>query len=229
MKSILYIFPHPDDESFGPAGSIYQEKKKGNEVHLLTLTRGGATKMRHKLGFSIDEMGLVRVKEMEEVEKVLELSSMTIWDYPDGELNNLNPSHLEAAILRYIDQIKPDVVVTYTHHGISVHPDHLCGHAIIKKIYWDLRDKPYFNRLALFTVDGAGGKLNVEKYNRVDCRYKLSKEETDIFIEALSCYESYKDVINETGVIEKIGNEVLYEFYNEKQDKEVSSVVDGLE
>ena len=228
MKSILYIFPHPDDESFGPAGSIFQEKQKGNQVHLLTLTQGGATKMRHKLKLSIEEMGKVRVNEMEEVKKVLQLDSMTIWDYPDGGLNFMNPNTLEAAISTYIEKIKPDVVVTYTHHGISVHPDHLCGHAVIKKIFWDMEKKSYFNRLALFTVESAGGKLNVEKYNRVDCRYALSEKETAIFVEALSCYESYKDVINETGVIEKIGNEVCYEFYNEPQETEVGSVLEGL-
>jgi len=228
MKSILYIFPHPDDESFGPAGSIHQEKQNGNEIHLLTLTQGGATKMRHKYNLSIEEMGKVRVKEMENVNKVLQFNSMTIWDYPDGELNNMNPNTLDAAISKYIKELKPDVVVTYTHHGISVHPDHLCGHAIIKKIFWDLKEEPYFHRLALFTVEGAGGKLNVEKYNQVDCRYLLNEDNRNKFIEALSCYESYKDVINETGVIEKVGSEVCYEFYNEEVGGEVGSIIEGL-
>lgn len=47
---ILYVFPHPDDESFGPAPVIKQQLEQGNEVFLLTFTRGGATKVRHKLG-----------------------------------------------------------------------------------------------------------------------------------------------------------------------------------
>ena len=64
---IMYIFPHPDDESFGPAGAIHQQIKEGNEVYLLTLTKGGATKVRHQLGLSIKEMGLVRETEMQQV------------------------------------------------------------------------------------------------------------------------------------------------------------------
>jgi LmbE family N-acetylglucosaminyl deacetylase len=38
---IMYIFPHPDDESFGPAGAINKQIEEGNEVILLTLTKGG--------------------------------------------------------------------------------------------------------------------------------------------------------------------------------------------
>jgi hypothetical protein len=59
--SILYVFPHPDDESFGPALAIARQRRAEKGVHLLTLTRGGATKQRHRLGLSIEEMGEVRL------------------------------------------------------------------------------------------------------------------------------------------------------------------------
>ena len=52
----MYIFPHPDDESFGPAAAIHQQIQEGNEVVLLTFTKGGATKIRHQLGLSVQEM-----------------------------------------------------------------------------------------------------------------------------------------------------------------------------
>ena len=42
----LYIFPHPDDESFGPTAGMFLQLEQGHEVHLLTLTKGGATKER---------------------------------------------------------------------------------------------------------------------------------------------------------------------------------------
>jgi LmbE family N-acetylglucosaminyl deacetylase len=47
---VLYVFAHPDDESFGPARAMFKQRREGHEVHLLTLTRGGATKQRHKYG-----------------------------------------------------------------------------------------------------------------------------------------------------------------------------------
>jgi len=67
---ILYIFPHPDDESFGPAAVIHSQIKNGHEVYLLTLTKGGATQQRHNLGLTVAEIGEVRYREMLAVEKV---------------------------------------------------------------------------------------------------------------------------------------------------------------
>ena len=66
---ILYVYPHPDDESFGPAAVMYDQVREGHQVYLLTLTRGGATKQRFRLGKSIDEMGAIRFKEMLKVQR----------------------------------------------------------------------------------------------------------------------------------------------------------------
>ena len=57
---ILYIFPHPDDESFGPAPAIAAQRRQDDEVYLLTLTKGEATKQRHRLGVSKKEMREIR-------------------------------------------------------------------------------------------------------------------------------------------------------------------------
>ena len=54
---ILYIFPHPDDESFGPARAMAAQRRQGHGVYLLTLTRGEATKVRHTFGWTLDQMG----------------------------------------------------------------------------------------------------------------------------------------------------------------------------
>ncbi len=59
---ILYVFPHPDDESFGPARAIAAQTRAGHAVSLLTLTRGGATRERFKLGLSVEEMVAVRAR-----------------------------------------------------------------------------------------------------------------------------------------------------------------------
>ncbi|MFC1490653.1 PIG-L deacetylase family protein, partial [Candidatus Latescibacterota bacterium] len=109
---ILYIFPHPDDESFGPAAAIHSQVKNGHRVFLLTLTKGGATKQRHKLGLSIEEMGDIRFLEMLEVEKVLGLSGMTVLDFPDSGLKELDPRIIEKAVREHIEELKPDIVVT---------------------------------------------------------------------------------------------------------------------
>jgi hypothetical protein len=54
---ILYVFPHADDESFGPARAMAAQCRQGHDVYLLTLTRGEATKVRLKFGWTLEQMG----------------------------------------------------------------------------------------------------------------------------------------------------------------------------
>ena len=42
---------------------MHKQRREGHEVYLLTLTRGGATKQRHKYGYSIEEMGRIRYQD----------------------------------------------------------------------------------------------------------------------------------------------------------------------
>jgi N-acetylglucosamine malate deacetylase 2 len=95
---ILYIFPHPDDESFGPAPAISAQLRQGYDVFLLTLTKGEATKQRLRLGVDKNQMGEIRFKEMLCVEKVLGLSGMTVLNLPDNELKNMDPIEIEEVI-----------------------------------------------------------------------------------------------------------------------------------
>ena len=135
MKT-LYIFPHPDDESFGPAPVIYRQTKKGEDVYLLTLTKGGATKMRFKYDLSVKEMGEVRYKEMLEVQKVLNITEMEVMDLVDGGMGAMNPIEIENIVKSYIDKYKPNILVTYAIHGISGHHDHLTIHPVLKRVLW---------------------------------------------------------------------------------------------
>ena len=37
MKKIIFgIFAHPDDEAFGPSGTLLLETRSGTELHLIT-------------------------------------------------------------------------------------------------------------------------------------------------------------------------------------------------
>ncbi len=58
----LFIFPHPDDESYGPGRFMYCLQRQGHDVFLLTLTRGEATKQRFRLGVDKAEMGRIRYR-----------------------------------------------------------------------------------------------------------------------------------------------------------------------
>ncbi len=234
----LYIFPHPDDESFGPAAAMHAQLAEGHEVHLLTLTRGGATMQRHRLGLGIDAMGEVRLREMADVERVLGLTGMTVLDYPDSGLKDLDPRILEGVVSEHILRHTPDVVVTYAVHGISGFHDHLVTHAVVKRVFVELREglPAPVGRLALFTLPDAGGtafedgkiRLKHSTPDDIDCVISLGDADIDAMKAALACYATYQDTIAASGVIEKVGRVLYFEFFDENFDPPAPNLETGI-
>ncbi|PWN07300.1 PIG-L deacetylase family protein [Rhodohalobacter mucosus] len=233
---ILYIFPHPDDESFGPAPAMHAQLRQGHEVHLLTLTKGEATKQRFRLGVDKAEMGEVRFREMQCVEKTLGLSSMTVLNLPDGELKRMNPIEIEKVIEEQIHRLRPDILVTYAVHGISGFHDHLVTHAVVKRVFCKLREEQgagYPKRLALFTRMGEvvkDGKFRLEASSEEEIAFieMCSEEDMEKFRQALDCYETYQEIIEASKVKEVTTKEVPFEIFGEDIDGRLSSISEGL-
>ncbi len=235
---ILYIYPHPDDESFGPAAVMYDQKREGHEVYLLTLTRGGATKQRFKLGVSVAEMGDIRFKEMLKVKDTLNLDGMLVLDLPDSGLQEYDPRELEKIVSEHIQKIKPDILVSYPVHGVSGFPDHLVTHAVVKRVFLDLKDSgnSYLKRLAFNTLidkglspwQGDAFVLRQSPAELIDCIVKLDGDMKQALKDSLNCYTTYQSTIEESGVIEKVGSEIPFEFFNEDFDPPATKLTDGL-
>lgn len=232
---ILFIYPHPDDESFGPAAVMHNLARNFHDVHLLTLTKGGATKERLKYKYSIKKMGEVRHKEMMKVAEVLRLKSITVLDFPDGELKELDPRDIESAIKDVVLKIEPYVIVSYPVHGISGYYDHLVTHAAVKRVYTELKEKKWFlRRLAFTTVDektaklSKSVKLNFSKEDEIDC--VIHNEEIDLNAahSALDCYKTYKDVVESSGIRKLLAQPSYFEFFNENFEQPVNDLLDKL-
>ena len=228
---ILYIFPHPDDESFGPAPAMHAQIRQGHEVHLLTLTKGEATKQRFRLQLSKKEMGEVRVREMYCVKKVLGLHGMKILDLPDGQLKELNPIKLEEILEKEILDIQPDILVTYAVHGVSGFLDHLVTHAIVKRTFCKLRETETNapRRLALFTRMGetdTKGKFRLQASADEDIQFieTCTEEDMQAFLDALDCYETYQEIIEASGVKRVVTNHVPFELFGEKHGARLTSI-----
>lgn len=234
----LYVFPHPDDESFGPAGAMYQQLQQGHEVYLLTLTRGGATRQRHKLGLSVDEMGEVRYKEMREVEKVLGLSGMEVLDLPDSGLKEMDPREVESTLIRHIRKIEPDILVSYPVHGISGFHDHLIMHYAAKRVFLQMQDEGarYLKRLAFFTLPDSGApsmqdgefRMKRSEPELIDCVLPLSDRDQQAMVDGLNCYKTYQDTIEASGVVEEIGKTVHFELFGESFDPPLRDLTEQL-
>ena len=235
MKKILYIFPHPDDESFGPANVMSLQRRQGHEVYLLTLTKGGATKQRHKYGYSIDEMGEVRYKEMIDVAKVLNLSEMTVLDLPDSGLKEMDPRDIERVIKLEIKKIKPDVIVTYAVHGISGFHDHLICHGVVKRVFVEMKEEvPYLKRLALFTITEESAKkqthfkISGSTDKEIDIIVDVDDEDMQNAIKALDCYVTFKETIDASNIKDQIPKQVVFEIFREKHEPKLKDFFEKI-
>ena len=231
---ILYVFPHPDDESFGPARAMAGQRRQGHEVYLLTLTRGEATKVRHKFGWSLEEMGAARHREMQGVKATLELADMRILNLPDGQLKELDPWSVEDAIREEMLRVKPHVVVTFPIHGISGFHDHIVTHAAVTRVYLELRgpEHAWLQRLAFFTLVVAPAvfpwHVNVTKPEEIDCVFDASEADMERFHKALDCYVTYADIIAATKIHDVFGKDVHFEIYREDHKPPLPDLCDGL-
>lgn len=238
MASLLYIFPHPDDESFGPAPALARQRREGHDVHLLTLTRGEATKERHKHGLSKEEMGVARFNEMQGVAEALDLSSMEVLSYPDGRLAAMDPRVLEQTLIDHIRRVSPDVVITYAVHGISGHPDHLVSHAVLKRVFCALQDETPEEaprRLAFFTLPPPGPEadrpdhLNHSPVEAIQVVVDVSADDLARGEDALACYETYRDVVEAHQPLNTVRHDgVCFELFGEAFDEPLADLTAAL-
>lgn len=120
-KKVLAVFAHPDDEAFGPGGTLALWAQNGSEIHLLCATKG-------EVGQNATEDGntaAVREKELQESAKALGIKKVEFLGFKDGEISNNNLQALEKAISKKIEEFKPDTILTFDINGVSGHLDHI--------------------------------------------------------------------------------------------------------
>ena len=121
---ILAVFAHPDDEAFGPGGTLSRYSLSGHEVRLATLTHGEAGTLGPAQQLTRLELGHLRADELRCSATALHVAALSIHDLPDGRLAELPVQEGLAIIHREIDVFQPDALITFHSAGISGHPDH---------------------------------------------------------------------------------------------------------
>jgi N-acetylglucosamine malate deacetylase 2 len=231
---ILYIFPHPDDESFGPSRAMAAQRRQGHEVYLLTLTRGEATKVRHTFGWTLEQMGEARYRELLEVKRTLDLTDLRVLNLPDGRLKELDPWIVEQLIRDELLRVEPHVVVTFPVHGISGFHDHIVTHFAVTRVYLELHgpDHPWLQRLGFFTIVSAPSEfpwhLNVTASEEIDCSFTVTDADMERFHRALDCYVTYAEVIARTRIHEFFDAEVHFELFREDHKPPLTDLCEAL-
>lgn len=113
-KKVLGLFAHPDDESFGPGGTLALWAKQGAEIIIICVTDGNHGKI-----------GTTRVTEMQEAATVLGIKQIIFLEYRDGFISNHDLLAIEEKFCDYVKTYKPDTIITFNLNGMSGHLDHI--------------------------------------------------------------------------------------------------------
>lgn len=131
-KTIVAMFAHPDDEAFGPGGTLAL-LAKNNDVYIIVGTNGEAGENHHpdKHKHIIE----IRRHELIFSSKVLGVKYVHFLDYPDGHLNNTIYGDVLLKAEKLILELKPEVLITFEHHGLTGHMDHVFMTRIATSLY----------------------------------------------------------------------------------------------
>ena len=121
---ILAVLAHPDDEAFGPAGTLSRYSLTGHEVRLATMTHGEAGTLGPARDLTPLELARIRSDELRRSAEALHLAGLNIYSLPDGKLAELPAEQGIGIIRQEIEIFSPDALLTFHPGGISGHPDH---------------------------------------------------------------------------------------------------------
>ena len=122
----MAVFAHPDDESFGPGGTLARYAAEGADVYLVTATRGEQGKLHGKNPpLTKTTVGVIRTEELDCACQALGIKHERILGYGDGELPRADHTELIGLIVRLIRQWRPHVLLTFPPDGLTGHPDHV--------------------------------------------------------------------------------------------------------
>lgn len=157
MKHIVVIFAHPDDEAFGPSGTLIKEREElGAAIHLICLTDG-------EIGSNPDahaDLGAVRRKEWQKAAELIGATSMHQLGYSDGHLSNHLYHEIADKLLKIIQDILSTAEVDDTVellsgdvNGISGHLDHIFASRVACYVFYTLKTtNPKVTRLRLICL-----------------------------------------------------------------------------
>ncbi|RRO15560.1 N-acetyl-1-D-myo-inositol-2-amino-2-deoxy-alpha-D-glucopyranoside deacetylase [Saccharopolyspora rhizosphaerae] len=157
---LLLVHAHPDDETLWTGGTIARYAARGVQVTVVTCTLGEEGEvipegLQELVADQADQLGGYRVGELRSACAALRVAdqrflggvgrwrdSGMLWEQP-GQATARPDAHPRAfalgepepqtqALVDVLDEVKPQVVVTYAEDGGYGHPDHVRAHEITR-------------------------------------------------------------------------------------------------
>lgn len=149
QKIIFGIFAHPDDEAFGPSGTLLWLASEGYDVHLVLLTDGEA-------GLNPDnvaDLGATRLEEWQVAARIVPTRQTHALHYPDGGLEHVQLEELDRQVSAIIeatlagyDQPCELSLMSFEPRGITGHHDHIVASQLTTRLAnaFDAHETWYF-------------------------------------------------------------------------------------
>src|SRR5215212_5950596 len=139
-KTIVAVLAHPDDETFGLGGTLALYARKGYDTYYVCATRGEAGTVDAEYLNGFKDTAELRTAELKRAAKILGLKEVFFLGYrdsgmpgteenkhPDAQINH-SIDEVAGKVVRYIRELKPEVVLTFDPIGGYKHPDHIHIH-----------------------------------------------------------------------------------------------------
>ncbi|WP_096437762.1 bacillithiol biosynthesis deacetylase BshB2 [Alteribacter populi] len=123
-RQVLVVFPHPDDEAFGVAGTILSHTQNGTPVTYACLTLGEMGRnMGRPLIANRETLPEIRLKELNEACRLLGIKDLRRFGMRDKTIEFTDEALLVNRMSELIDDVNPSLIITF-YPGYAVHPDH---------------------------------------------------------------------------------------------------------
>lgn len=121
-KTIVAVFAHPDDETFGPGGTLHK-LSKNNTIYTICATDGSAGE-NHSNDHT-HPISDIRHEELKNASRILGVKDVYFLGFKDGTLCNSQYHAIADAVQKKLEELKPEIVITFEQKGVSGHIDHI--------------------------------------------------------------------------------------------------------
>ena len=140
MKPVVVaVFAHPDDEAFGPGGSL-AVLSKTHDVYIITVT--GVEVGKNSLASKDSKLADIRKKELLSSAKILGINKAYLLGFEDGTLSNNLYHEIASEMEKKLKKLNPVTVITYEQGGVSGHIDHIAVHFVTTYVVKNMTKKP---------------------------------------------------------------------------------------
>jgi LmbE family N-acetylglucosaminyl deacetylase len=142
-QTAMVIVAHPDDETFGMGGTMARLIDEGHAVTVVCATRGEVGEISDPALATPETLGQVREQELRAAMRELGVEDVRFLDYRDSGMAGTpenedarafiqaEPMEVVMDLTAIMQEVNPDIVLTWDASGGYGHPDHIRVHETV--------------------------------------------------------------------------------------------------